>query len=158
MLGRIVILDADAIRQPREPRAAGRLRIFAADRDGNVITLIYFDNPGWAKKLLPLGEPRTVSGKLEIYGQELQIVHPDSGGPETGAEPPEREAIYPLSEGHDRTAGWASSPRQALERAPDLAGMDRAGPAGTRRLAPWRAALARLMPIRADERARAARL
>jgi ATP-dependent DNA helicase RecG len=49
----------------------------ARDRQGgNYVTLTYFNNPGWAKKQLPLGEPKLVSGKLETYGQELQIVHP----------------------------------------------------------------------------------
>ena len=33
--------------------------------------------PGWAKKQLPLGEKRTVVGKLEPMGDEWQIVHPE---------------------------------------------------------------------------------
>ena len=53
------------------------MRVFAADGDGNTISLIYFNNPGWAKRSLPMGETRTVSGKLEAYGDEWQIIHPE---------------------------------------------------------------------------------
>ena len=58
---------------PRSP-----LRVHATDKAGNYISLTFFGrNPGWPKKLLPLGEPKIISGKLERYGDELQMVHPD---------------------------------------------------------------------------------
>ena len=59
---------------PVEVRAgSGRapLRIFARDGDGNTLTLIFFNNPAWAKKQLPLGETRTVIGKLDAYGRGM---------------------------------------------------------------------------------------
>ncbi len=116
LLGRIVILDVTPL-DARSPAGRGPTRIFAADREGNTITLIFFNNPGWAKKQLPLGEARTVSGKLEAYGDEWQIVHPEVL--ETGAEPPLREAVYPLTEGiaNRRMRELALT---ALERAPAL--------------------------------------
>src|SRR3546814_16911517 len=70
--------------------------------------------------LLPIGEPRLVSGKLELYGQNLQIVHPDNVlAPDQADELPEREAVYPLSEGltNKRLAALAV---QALARIPTL--------------------------------------
>src|SRR3546814_8476723 len=75
--------------------------VHATDASGNYVSLVYFGgSSGWVKKLLPLGEARRVSGRLEQYGQELQIVHPDYVlAPEEAADQPEREAIYPLSEG-----------------------------------------------------------
>ncbi|MDT9597607.1 ATP-dependent DNA helicase RecG [Sphingosinicella rhizophila] len=80
---------------PRSP-----FRVQATDRAGQYLTLTYFNNPGWAKKQLPLGSARIVSGKLESYGQELQIVHPDHVLPPEGASTiPEREPVYALSEG-----------------------------------------------------------
>ena len=71
-------------------------------------------------KLFPLGEQRRVSGKLEMYGQELQIVHPDHVLPLDEADTsPEREAIYPLSEGiTSKRMGQLAA--QAIERAPEL--------------------------------------
>ena len=97
------------------------MRVFAEDRAGNYVTLTYFNNPGWAKKQLPLGETRIVSGKLDRYGQELQIVHPDHVvAPAEAATIPAREAVYPLSEGitSHRLADLAG---QAMARAPELA-------------------------------------
>jgi ATP-dependent DNA helicase RecG len=101
---------------PRSP-----FRVHATDRDGNYLTLTYFNNPGWAKKQLPLGRKRLVSGRMEMYGQELQIVHPDYVlDPAEAASLPEREPVYPLSEG-------LTNPRlgllagQALARVPELA-------------------------------------
>src|SRR3546814_10676535 len=61
-----------------------------------------------------------LSGKLELYGQNLQIVHPDNVlAPDQADELPEREAVYPLSEGltNKRMAALAV---QALERIPTL--------------------------------------
>ncbi|MBV8685099.1 MAG: ATP-dependent DNA helicase RecG [Alphaproteobacteria bacterium] len=104
----------------RQGGPRGPFRVHAADRAGNYLTLAYFNNPGWAKKQLPLGAPRVVSGRMEMYGQELQIVHPDYVlAPEEATDLPEREPVYPLSEGitHRRLADFAA---QALARAPKL--------------------------------------
>ena len=108
---------------PRDYRQAGRgpFRVFAEDEGGDYITLTYFNNPGWAKKQLPLGETRIVSGRLDRYGQELQMVHPDHVVPPAEAGTiPEREPVYPLSEGltNHRLADLAA---QALGRRPELA-------------------------------------
>lgn len=95
------------------------MRVFAGDEDGNTISLIYFNNPGWAKRSLPIGELRTVSGKLEAYGDEWQIIHPEVSDPRKGPQPALREAIYPLTEGlTNRRLGELA--REALERAPDI--------------------------------------
>ena len=79
----------------------GPLRIYGVDTDGNFVTLTFFGrNGGWAKKQLPVGEERVVSGKLERYGDELQIVHPDHmEEPGSKAQPQLAEPVYPLSEG-----------------------------------------------------------
>ena len=104
----------------RQGRATGPFRVIAQDRAGNALTVTYFRNPGWARKQLPLGEPKLVSGRMEMYGQELQIVHPDYVlPPDEGDALPEREPVYPLSEGltNNRMGQLAA---QALGRMPDL--------------------------------------
>ena len=99
LLGLNVILDLTPF-QTREPRSGrGPMRVFASDSDGNTISLIYFNNPGWAKKSLPLHEMRTVAGKLEAYGDEWQIIHPEVLPADKGAELSIREPVYPLTEG-----------------------------------------------------------
>ncbi|MBC7986675.1 MAG: ATP-dependent DNA helicase RecG [Sphingomonadaceae bacterium] len=117
--GQVVVVSVTPVdyRQggPRSP-----LRVQATDREGNYISLVYFNNPGWARKQLPIGEARVISGRLEMYGQELQIVHPDMVAlPEEAGEIPAREPIYPLSEGltNARLRGLVE---QAMARLPDL--------------------------------------
>ncbi|HEX8225442.1 MAG TPA: ATP-dependent DNA helicase RecG [Allosphingosinicella sp.] len=100
---------------PRSP-----FRVQATDRQGNYLSLTYFHNPGWAKKQFPLGVPKVVSGRMEMYGQELQMVHPDYVlEPNEALDLPEREPVYPLSEGltNRRMADLAG---QALARVPQL--------------------------------------
>ena len=118
-VGRVITVALTA----RDYRQGGRgpLRIHAEDEGGDYITLTYFNNPGWGKKQLPLGEPRIVSGRLERYGQDLQMVHPDYVLlAAEAATIPEREPVYPLSEGltNHRLADLAA---QALGRRPALA-------------------------------------
>jgi len=119
LLGRNVILELTPF-DSREPRAGrGPTRIFASDSDGNAISLVYFNNPGWAKRTLPKGEKRIVSGKLEQYGDEWQIIHPEVAEPGKGPPPLIREPVYPLTEGlTNRRLGELV--REAIERAPEL--------------------------------------
>jgi ATP-dependent DNA helicase RecG len=119
LLGRNVILELTPF-ETRDIRSGrGPMRIFASDGDGNAISLIYFNNPGWAKRQLPMGQKRVVSGKLEAYGDEWQIIHPEVAEPGKGPAPALREPVYPLTEGlTNRRMGELA--REALERAPDL--------------------------------------
>jgi ATP-dependent DNA helicase RecG len=118
-VGRTITIALTA-RDYRQSGGRGPFRVFAADKAGDYVTLTYFNNPGWGRKQLPLGETRIVSGKLDRYGQELQIVHPDHVlPPDEAGSIPEREPVYPLSEGltNHRLADLAG---QALARLPEL--------------------------------------
>lgn len=142
LLGRNVILDLKPF-ETRESRGRGRgpTRIFAADGDGNTISLIYFNNPGWAKRQLPVGQARTVSGKLEAYGDEWQIIHPEVSEPGKGPQPAIREPVYPLTEGlTNRRLGELV--REALERAPELPEWIESGLAARESWGAWRPSLA----------------
>jgi ATP-dependent DNA helicase RecG len=118
-VGRTITVTVTA-RDYRQSGGRGPFRIFAEDQAGNYVTLTYFNNPGWGKKQLPLGEARIISGRLDRYGQELQMVHPDYVLlPAEAAAIPEREPVYPLSEGltNHRLGDLAG---QALARRPAL--------------------------------------
>ncbi|HEU4820478.1 MAG TPA: ATP-dependent DNA helicase RecG [Qipengyuania sp.] len=110
---------------PVEHRASrnqrGPYRVLAQDAAGNVIALTYFGRASYtAKKQLPIGETRWVAGKLERYGDMLQIVHPDHVLEEGGASLGHlTEPVYRLSEGLTQPM-VAKLVAQALERAPDL--------------------------------------
>ena len=99
----------------------GPFRVLAADAPGNVCAITYFGrNTGWAKKQLPLGEKRWIAGRLDQYGQMLQIVHPDHVSEDSaGMLGQLTEPVYALSEG--LTQGrLAVLIDQALEKMPEL--------------------------------------
>jgi len=135
---------------PRSP-----FRVQAADAAGTVLSLVFFGGgAGWAKKLLPLGEPRIVSGKLELYDRWLQMVHPDHVVTvDEAASLPAREPVYPLSEGLTgrRLAGLVE---QAMARAPDLPEWIEPSLRGQRGWPGWREAVARVHADPADDTAR----
>jgi ATP-dependent DNA helicase RecG len=141
VLGRNIIVDLTPfeIRESRSGR--GPMRVLASDGGGNTISLIYFNNPGWAKRSVPLGQMRTISGKLEAYGDEWQIIHPEATEPGKGPAPALREPVYPLTEGltNRRLGELAAS---ALERAPELPEWIEPSLAVREGWRAWRAALA----------------
>ena len=115
----VVKLSVTEHRSGRSPRAP--YRVLAQDGIGNVIAMTYFGRASYnAKKQLPVGETRWVAGKLERFGDMLQIVHPDHVVEEDG-ETLKRlcEPVYRLSEGltQPKIAGLVD---QSLSRTPDL--------------------------------------
>lgn len=157
LIGRNIILELKPFDMRETRSGRGPMRVFAADRDGNTISLVYFNNPGWAKKSLPLGQARIVSGKLEAYGDEWQIIHPEVIQPGKDAEPAAREPVYPLTEGitNKRMRDLAA---QAVERAPELPEWIEPRLAAREAWRPWRSALAEahLDPLASDARRRLA--
>ncbi|MFA7603726.1 MAG: ATP-dependent DNA helicase RecG [Novosphingobium sp.] len=84
----------------RSSAGRGPFRVLSTDAAGNMVALTYFGrNSGWARKQLPLGEPRWIAGRLDQYGQTLQIVHPDHVSEESAGLGQLCEPVYPLSEG-----------------------------------------------------------
>jgi len=141
LLGRNVILELTPFDSRESRSGRGPTRIFASDSDGNAISLVYFNNPGWAKRSLPKGEKRIVSGKLEQYGDEWQIIHPEVAESGKGPAPLIREPVYPLTEGlTNRRMGELA--REALERAPELAEWIEPSLLSREAWGAWRASLA----------------
>jgi ATP-dependent DNA helicase RecG len=119
LVGRPVIVTLTIVRHdsggPRSP-----LRVRAVDSGGQWVDLVFFGQTGqWARSKLPLQELRRITGKLDRYGQSLQISHPDIALPGE-AIAPVREPVYPLTEGVTNKR-MAQVVGQALERAPELA-------------------------------------
>ena len=140
LVGQIVIITVT----PFETRlGSGRapMRIFAADSEGNTITLTFFNNPGWATRQLPLGVARVVVGRLDQYGEEWQIVHPEVLKPNEASGIAIREPVYGLTEGiaNKRMRELALA---GLERAPELAEWIEPSLLAQMHWPKWRAALA----------------
>ena len=115
----VVALTPIEHRAPRSGR--GPYRVLAQDAKGNVLALTYFGRASYtARKTLPVGETRWVAGRLDRYGDMLQIVHPDHVA-ETSAGLMGHlvEPVYRLAEGltQPKVAGLVE---QALARAPEL--------------------------------------
>lgn len=115
----IVPLTPTQYRASRTGR--GPFNVLASDDLGNAVSLTYFGRASYtAKKQLPLDERKWVAGKLDRYGDMLQIVHPDhvgeAGGVALGAT---CEPVYALAEG--LTQGRLQSLiEQALGEVPEL--------------------------------------
>ena len=115
----IVKLTADQYRASGSGR--GPFRVMATDAEGAQIALTYFGRASYsAKKLLPLNEARWVAGRLEQYGDTLQMVHPDHVAEDGGTALGQTcEPVYPLSDG--LTAGRLQPlVEQALDLLPEL--------------------------------------
>lgn len=116
----IVALTPTEHRSPRNP-GRGPYRVLAQDEIGNICALTYFGRASYsAKKLLPVGEKRWVAGRLDRYGDMLQIVHPDHIEEESSAHLARmNEPVYALSEGltQPKVAGLVA---QSLARLPEL--------------------------------------
>ena len=65
------------------------------------LTLVFFKvYTNSINKLFPIGEKRFISGKIEIFNNQLQMSHPDyCVNPQTSETIPEIETIYPLTAG-----------------------------------------------------------
>lgn len=154
-VGQVIAITLTPVEYRMSGSARAPARVNAVDSVGNHVSLTYFGgNSGWVKKLLPLNEPRRVSGKLERYGDMLQMVHPDYVVPLGEAEAHSgREAIYPLSEGmtSKRLAALAA---QAIERAPELPEWIEPSLKDRNGWPAWREALARIHADPADMKAR----
>lgn len=91
-------VTVDKHQEPPTRRLPYKVRAF----DGTgFLTLVFFHgNKDYLKRTLPEGEERLISGKVERFNNEIQMVHPDFiADPEKENELPSFERIYPLTEG-----------------------------------------------------------
>lgn len=102
-------------------RRAGPTRITVRDA-ATEFQLVYFHARGdLLQRLLPPGQRRLVSGKVELFEGQAQMVHPDHVlRPDEAADLPAHEPVYPLAQGLTQRM-LARAAAAALARAPDLA-------------------------------------
>ena len=121
-LNQIVTLKLHIDRHQPPPRGRPQVphRVFAHDETGDV-SLVYFGSQGgWVEKLLPVGEERFVSGKVDFFNGEKQITHPDYVvEPDKFATLPLVEPVYPLTQGLSSKA-LAKLVRQVVDGLPEL--------------------------------------
>ena len=106
--------------RPPPPGRRAPYRILVEDETGDVVLVFFNGNKGRLEKLLPVGERRYVSGKIELWDGTRQMVHPDRILDDRGIENlPAVEAIYGLTEGLSSRM-VAKYVGAALERVPAL--------------------------------------
>ena len=136
----VVALTPIEHRAPRNQR--GPYRVLAQDAKGNVLALTYFGRASFtAKKQLPVGETRWVAGRLDRYGDMLQIVHPDHVAESSaGLMGHLVEPVYRLAEGltQPKVAGLVE---QALSKASELPEWIEPGVLDKHKWPAWRDAL-----------------
>ncbi|MGO4907806.1 ATP-dependent DNA helicase RecG [Pseudorhodobacter sp. W20_MBD10_FR17] len=104
------------------PRTKGRpYRVMVQD-SALEFQLVFFHARGdYLQKLLPVGERRLVSGRVEVFDGVAQMVHPDHIlRIEDASELPQFEPVYPLTAGVTQKQ-VAKAAASALARMPDLA-------------------------------------
>ncbi len=153
-VGQVVTITVTATehRTGNSPRAP--VRVTAFDAAGNAVSLVFFRaNSGYTKKLLPVGEAKAISGKLERYDQWLQMVHPEVMAPDEAKALPAREAVYALSEGLT-SKRLATMIAQGGARAPNLPEWIEPSLKARHQWPGWREAVKRIHADPSDAKAR----
>ena len=139
--GEIGVFDVVVDRMIAPGKIGAPLKVRASDETGFIHLIWFGGSPQHIDRQLPRGERRLVSGKVERYNGEVQILHPDWIVPlDKGEEIPAVEPIYPA------TAGLTSRvvrklAQGALAAAPELPEWQDPAWLSARRWPGWRPAL-----------------
>ena len=115
-----VVTVAGTVSRHSPPSARGRPWRVTLSDGAQDLTLVFFHaREAWITGELPLGQRRVVSGKVELFDGQAQMVHPDHILRESEPPPPDFEAVYPLS-GPLTQRVVAKAVAGALTRVPSL--------------------------------------
>ncbi len=111
-------LEVDGHVEPANPRQPYKVR--CRDATGFIHLVFFNARPDYLRKALPVGETRVVSGRVDRFGAELQMTHPDYIVPLSELESLQRvQPVYRMTAGLTPKV-LAKATREALARAPDL--------------------------------------
>ncbi|WP_372603292.1 ATP-dependent DNA helicase RecG [Actibacterium sp.] len=104
------------------PRSRGRpYRIQVQDAQTTFQLVFFHGKSDYLDRILPVGERRVVSGKIELFDGVAQMAHPDHILPVDQADSiPAYEPVYPLTSGVTLRV-MAKAVASALDRVPELA-------------------------------------
>jgi ATP-dependent DNA helicase RecG len=116
-------------------------RVWCSDKTGRLCLTYFNGREDYLKKLLPIGERRVISGKVELYQGDVQMTHPDHVVPVE-----ELESILRVEPVYGLTTGLTQRPLQkaitaAVERAPELPEWQDAAYLKKQKWPGWKAAL-----------------
>lgn len=136
-------VEVETVAHRPAARRGGAYRVMVRDAEEDFPIVFFHARGDYLKKILPIGERRIVSGKVELFDGMAQMVHPDHVlAPDEAGDLPDFEPVYPLTQGvTQRTMGKAVA--AALTRAPDLPEWIDPGLHAERGWPGWAAALTR---------------
>ena len=107
-------------RAPPRGNAKAPYKVACEDDTGRLDLVFFHAENRFIERQLPVGEMRYVSGRVEKYGETLQMSHPDYiVEPERRGDLPLLEPVYPLTAGLSGKV-LAKASRQTVERLPAL--------------------------------------
>jgi ATP-dependent DNA helicase RecG len=120
--GTIATLKVRVLKHKAPPRGNSKApyRVSTEDETGRLDLVFFRAERSFVERQLPVGEERYVSGRIERYGETMQMAHPDYiVAPEARGDLPLLEPVYPMTAGLSGKV-LLKAQRQTLERAPDL--------------------------------------
>ncbi len=120
--GTIATFAVRVLKHKGPPRGNSKapFKVACEDETGPIDLVFFHVERKFIERQLPVGSIRYISGRVELYGDTLQMAHPDYiVPPEARVDLPMLEPVHPL------TAGLSGKillklMRQAVERVPDL--------------------------------------
>jgi len=119
--GKIATLTVEILaHSPPPPRAKVPYRITCGDETGKITLVFFRGEADYLERVLPVGEKRVISGKVELFDGRRQMSHPDHIVPLTQIDDIKRvEPVYPLTEGLSPKI-LDKAIRAALQKAPEM--------------------------------------
>ena len=152
--GTIATFAVRVLRHKPPPRgnAKAPYKVTCEDDTGRIDLVFFHAERRFIERQLPIGSIRYISGRVERYGETLQMAHPDYiVPPEARNDLPMLEPVHPL------TAGLSGKillklMRQAVDRVPDLPEWQEPRWLASRNLPSFREAVTRLhVPRESDD-------
>ncbi|MBM3566944.1 MAG: DEAD/DEAH box helicase, partial [Alphaproteobacteria bacterium] len=139
--GEIATLTVEVERHRKPPNPRLPYRVVCSDTTGRVTLVFFHAREDYLKKVLPVGETRVVSGKIDLFDEEIQMVHPDHIGTVADLDRIRAvEPVYPLTAGLTQKV-LAKAIRATLETVPDLPEWIEPGWLSRNQWRPWRECL-----------------
>ena len=120
--GTIATLKVRVLKHKGPPRGNTKApyKVATEDETGRLDLVFFRVERSFVERQLPVGEERYVSGRVERYGETLQMAHPDYiVSPDNRGDLPLLEPVYPLTGGLSGKV-LLKAERQALERVPPM--------------------------------------
>jgi ATP-dependent DNA helicase RecG len=121
--GTIATLQVRVLKHRPSPRGNTKApyKVLCEDDTGRLDLVFFHMERSFIERQLPEGETRFVSGRVEQFGEIIQMVHPDYiVPPDRRGDLPLLEPVYPLTAGLSGKL-LVKAARQAVERVPPMA-------------------------------------